>query len=255
MDLVFLVRPGDENEDLRYSLRSVAKYAPPFDRIWIVGYKPKWVANNVMYIQTYQPIGKTAWRNARNNLIKACNSQFISENFILMNDDFIATRPIKSWTESLLKVKNTIEEQTSIYRKEHLVSGYTNAFPKLSDLLKNEFCIDKPMNYELHIPFIINKYLFTKLINISPEFNLSFINSYIVLYRSLYGNYFNVPYNEIMDDVKLYNGDPKEITTEWISFFDNVVGNKKQYPRLNKFLEQTFPNKCIYEKKNTKIIL
>lgn len=39
MDLVYIVKNSEVNEDLRYSLRSVAKFVP-HNKIWIVGYKP-----------------------------------------------------------------------------------------------------------------------------------------------------------------------------------------------------------------------
>ena len=40
MDIVYVVRPGDENEALRYSLRSLANI--PHRTVWIAGYRPKW---------------------------------------------------------------------------------------------------------------------------------------------------------------------------------------------------------------------
>lgn len=36
MDLVYIVKEDENNEELRYSLRSVAKYLPQ-NKIWIVG--------------------------------------------------------------------------------------------------------------------------------------------------------------------------------------------------------------------------
>ena len=41
MDAVYYVRPGDRNDELRYSLRSLANL--PHDRVWIVGHTPPWV--------------------------------------------------------------------------------------------------------------------------------------------------------------------------------------------------------------------
>ena len=41
-DLVYIVCPGDQNEELRYSLRSVARNLPG-RRVWIFGHTPPWV--------------------------------------------------------------------------------------------------------------------------------------------------------------------------------------------------------------------
>ena len=60
MDLVYIVKNSEVNEDLRYSLRSVAKFVP-HDKIWIVGYKPSWV-QNVEYLPVPQNLG-SKWKN------------------------------------------------------------------------------------------------------------------------------------------------------------------------------------------------
>ena len=84
LDFVYIVKESDKNDDLRYSLRSIAKFYPDH-RVWIVGYKPKWV-QNVGYIPVKQTGNK--WGNSVKNIIAACESKEISEDFILMNDDF-----------------------------------------------------------------------------------------------------------------------------------------------------------------------
>ena len=44
MDFVYIVKEDEKNEDLKYSLRSIAKFYPE-NKVWIVGYKPSWVKN------------------------------------------------------------------------------------------------------------------------------------------------------------------------------------------------------------------
>lgn len=239
MNIVYIVRPGDYNEELRISLRSIAKFAPKAD-VWIVGYKPSWVTN-VSYIPKNQING--SWVNARYNLITACRTQDISDNFILMNDDFILTRPIKSWKTSVSKAQNTIDEQIAEWKNQGLNSRYTRAFSQLK-----EFFSGRPViyNYELHMPMIINKNKFIRMFD-SLKVREFIAKNPVYLYRSLYGNLYNVKFNKLIDDVKFYNGDPKEITTEWISVFDNWVGNCLQFPMLNKWIMKNLSEPCIYE--------
>lgn len=40
-DLVWIVKPGDGNEELRWSLRSAVAHVP-HERVWIVGSRPGW---------------------------------------------------------------------------------------------------------------------------------------------------------------------------------------------------------------------
>lgn len=245
-DIVYLVRPGDKNEDLRYSLRSIDKFAPEHGKVWIIGYKPDWV-KGVEYIHTQQPNQNNHWKDSRNNFLFSCKIRDISDDFILMNDDFIATRPIKNWDKSLSKVINTIDEQIIEWDRQGLKNRYTGAFIELKTFMQNQLGIARDLyNYELHMPMIINKKKLAELLNVYKIHRFIDV-SFITLYRSLYGNYYNIPFNEKIEDVKFYNGDPKKITTEWISFFDNWAGNCQEYPLLNKFLQGTFSQKCRFE--------
>lgn len=245
MNLVYLVRNGDENEELRTSLRSIEKYAPKHDGIVIVGYKPNWVSDKVLYIPTNQTCRLEGWMNAKVNLLVACKSPLISDDFILMNDDFILTRPIQDWNESLSKVKNTIPEQIIEWKNIHLNSRYTRAFQTTLFLIKRIMGNIDVYNYELHIPMFINKRKFAELLK---DRRIADVMSEVVtLYRSIYGNIHKVPFNEIINDVKFYDNDPKEITTEWISTFDGWIGDPVKYPVLNKFVNDNFPDKCSFE--------
>ena len=89
MDLVYICRSGD-NEELRYSIRSMVANVP-HDNLWVVGGKPSW------YIGKHIPVKQSddKYDNARNNLKAIVESSEISDRFILVNDDFYVTKPIK----------------------------------------------------------------------------------------------------------------------------------------------------------------
>lgn len=244
-DLVYIVRNGENNEELKTSLRSIEKYAPKYRNIFIVGYKPSWLNDKIKYIKTNQTPFVSGWTNAKLNLMVACKNDEISDDFILMNDDFIATRKIKSWDKSLAKIKNTIKEQIIEYNKIQLNSRYTRSFPQTLSLIESIKGFAEVYNYELHIPMVINKQKFLDLLNNKLIANA--MNLPVTLYRSIYGNMYDIRFDEIIDDVKFYDNDPAEITTEWISTFDGWIGDPVKYPVLNKFVDEHFAEKSSFE--------
>ena len=181
MDLVYICRSG-ENEELRYSIRSAVKNLP-HDKIWVVGGKPDWYTGN--YIQVDQIRNKYA--NARNNLRVLAESEEISESFILMNDDFYILNKIESVPYMHAK---TLDEKMRI--REDLFTG--NSYNKLlKQTVRSIFNrVDGPIiDYELHVPMVMEK---KKLLHV-----LKFMG----LWRSIYGNIFDVGGIEITD-VKVY---------------------------------------------------
>lgn len=86
MDVLYYIGGGSmrHNIELRLSLRSLEKYGKNIDRVFIVGNKPEFI-KNVEYIwveDKYQ-----WWRNAFEKT-KAAIKAGISDDFLLMNDDF-----------------------------------------------------------------------------------------------------------------------------------------------------------------------
>lgn len=244
-DLVYIVKPEERNEDLKYSLRSIDKFVP-HNRVWIVGYKPSWV-NNVGYIPVAQTGNK--WKNSVNNIIKACECEQISDNFILMNDDFFAIKPVKNIIESinvsLGLLDNTLEER----KNKKNDSSWGKAFGYVNELLES-LGVSKPYyNYESHTPILINKNKYLEIMEL-PEVQDFMKTSKVLHKRSLYKNIDKIEPKILSRDVKLSNNkddtDIKSKVCEWLSVFDDQVGNS-QYKTLNKLLRTLFPNKCIYE--------
>lgn len=94
-DLVYLVRSG-ENEELRYSLRSIAQNAKGLYReIWVVGTGlPDWLTNvNVLPI----PDGLVKHETMRAKTLAISEHVELSQTFGLMNDDYFLVKPIKEW--------------------------------------------------------------------------------------------------------------------------------------------------------------
>jgi len=247
-DLVYILKESENNPDLIMSLRSIEKFCT-YRNVWIIGYKPSWL-KNVKYIHTNQK-GNTKWTNSCINFKAACECEDISENFILMNDDFIALRPILDWKQALNVCLGSITDESTRYRKKSKASKWQNGFIYAEKLLIE--CHAKTCyNYETHLPMIINKTNYLKFLEI-PAIKKFMQTSNVLHKRSLYKNLFPEPdtsFPHKIKDVKInlgYDFTDNYLKENWISVFDNVIGDYLKFPKINKFLNNMFPNKSNFE--------
>jgi hypothetical protein len=183
MDFVYICRDG-ENEELRYSIRSVLLSFPEA-KVWVVGGKPKWYSGNHVFLEQ----NDNKYANAVNNLKAVCNTSDISDNFILMNDDFFIIKKIETieqFYNGLLSEK--IDKFTKITGSSMYIRKLITTNNKL-----NKLGFTKPLDYELHVPMPMHKAGLLYILNQYPE----------CLWRSMYGNLFNVGGSQ-MEDVKVY---------------------------------------------------
>lgn len=87
--LLYFVKDGDDNESLRYSLRSLVNL--PHSRVVIVGGAPSWVTGVEVVPGNPFP---TKWRNVYANLQIACRE--VGGAVTVMNDDFFITAPVET---------------------------------------------------------------------------------------------------------------------------------------------------------------
>jgi hypothetical protein len=183
IDFAYICREGS-NEELRYSLRSVDNSFPK-SNVWVVGGRPDWYSGK--HIQTKQNDHK--YNNAIENLQAICDSKDISDTFVLMNDDFYIIKKIDKIVDyhggSLL---NKIKK----YEKINPGANYTKKLLATYKKIKS-LGIEEPLDYELHIPMIMEKDKLRQSLSYGEN----------LLWRSIYGNLFNVVGEEI-EDVKVY---------------------------------------------------
>lgn len=245
-DLVYIVKEGDNNVDLKYSLRSICKFCT-FRNVWIIGYKPKWI-KDVKYIHTEQTGNK--WKNSMLNYETACDCPEISDNFVLMNDDFFAIRQIVSWKETTNRCLGTIDEKINALKAKRSLSRWQQAFGFAKELLNNLNCKSQ-YNYETHLPIIINKANFKTMLTI-PAVQAFMKTPKVFHKRSIYKNLFQdtIEAPKVIEDVKielLNDLDSLPLTENWVSVYDYVVDNVRRYPQINKLLRTLFEEKCRFE--------
>lgn len=205
MDYVYTCRAGD-NEELRYSIRSVVQNLPE-GRIWLVGGKPDWYLGNYIHVEDE--------KNKFYSINKCWNaiskSSDISEDFVLMNDDFYAINKID-------KVEpmhgGLLSEKIKRYSDQHGNNKYAQILLRTNKQLFH-MGIRNPLDYDIHVPLPISKSKITEqvLSGLAP--------------RSLYGNINSISGNFI-NDVKVYDKsdninysfDYTKIESSWISSVD-----------------------------------
>ncbi len=214
MDLVYICRRGN-NEELRYSIRSAVANLP-HDKVWVVGNKPDWYSGDFVDVLD----NKDKFDNIINCTYAITDVGAISDDFILMNDDFFFLKPMGKMPilhGGLLQDK--IEKYVSLGARK-----YATLLSKTYNNLVRQG-IKNPLDYDIHVPMPMNK----------AKLKQSIKKAYFP--RSGYGNIHNIGGEQIVD-VKTYgsknklspnsydflNGDMPFISTEDESF-ENVYNH------------------------------
>jgi hypothetical protein len=230
MDIAYFVRPGDDNDELRHSMRSLKNI--PHGNVYVAGYKPKWLTN-VIHIDVPQGANKNL--NTTNILECIARDSRVSEDFILMNDDFFI---MKQMDEIPRLNRGPIEGVLSYYEPAN--SGYYIGMKGTHEYMLGLGFKDI-LSYELHAPMIMNK---KNILTMFDKYRADQKNIKPLHKRSLYGNMFNYGGKSI-EDVKVYNYDQEfDKNSDFLSTEDGTW----QYGEAGRFIRNTFPDKSPYEK-------
>ena len=209
MDLVYLFKDWGEGEELKVSLRTVEKHLKGYDKVWIVGMPPRWIQNaNVLEVRDVSKTNKQV--NAITKLLAVCNESELSDDFVLMNDDFFFLKDIH------------VEEIKPLYKDDlqFLMDRYERIQSRYYYYIRNtvETLGDRhAKNYEVHYPLIINKHKFKDIFN-----NIDYSKG--VVHRSIYMHLTRQKGLPISEDVKVYNYEEflEGIKTDFISVTDKL---------------------------------
>lgn len=232
MDIVVVVKPARENEELRYAIRSWAENVP-HRNIVLAGYKPQWL-RGVKHVHTKQRA--TKWQNSTNNLIQACHQKWISDDFILMNDDFFAMRQLGEIpTYHRGSIDHHARQCAKIAPRARYIKGM-----RLTKRLLERWKIPNLVSYELHVPMVINKRKFIDVIRKQR----AAMNIEVVHKRTLYGNYYSVGGNQI-EDVKIVDLGHHDF--ESYDYFISTLDISFHAGEVGRFLRRKFSTKSRYE--------
>ncbi len=225
MDIVYILEEEIKPDELRYSLRSVCENFP-YDRVWFYGGCPDGLRPD-RFVQFNQK-GKTPWEKTTSTVKDICENDEISEDIWLFNDDFFINKKV------------TDVPYYYYDRMDRMIKGcekngkhqYGDANRKTRNILQRAGF--DTLNYALHIPMRINREKGLAVIKRFPKASM---------FRSLYGNVYNVGGEERFD-VKFEDNLPYNFTamdflsTSDESFRDGVIG---------RYIRERFCNTCRYE--------
>lgn len=94
MDLLYIVSHSNWNDnELRYSLRSIEKYASNVGRVFVCGDIPTWLSDEVVKIPCNNPYPRKA-KNILYKVMYAIDHSDIGNEFLMSSDDIFHIRPI-----------------------------------------------------------------------------------------------------------------------------------------------------------------
>jgi len=241
-DVVYVLGTGSHwnDNELRFSLRSLASNLNGIRNVFVVGAKPKFL-QNIIHIQAndeFEP-AKNADGNIILKVLKACADERLSDNFLFINDDHLILDPIE------------ILEVPQFHKGD--MKDYDRDFWKLNfwrERLKRTMHIlyDRGLttfNFDCHTPMLINKIRFVEIMN---SFNYG--ADIGLTMKSLYGNSENSNSivqltNEkqtIFKNYTLQELNERLSACRFMSFNDQGLNNSLIY-----WLWSKFPNQTEYE--------
>lgn len=229
LDIVYPCRPGDRNEELRYSLRCLEQHFPQHGTIWIVGHKPTWLTG-VEFIPGNT--GPTSQANVYRNIQAACEHPDLPDEFLIFNDDFLATAPI---TNIDVHYRGLLRDHLALPRVRRNPDNWWAQSLRTTLICLQANGIEDPLSYELHVPLPVNKHAMAETLArfaaVTPKNPPQ--------WRSLYGNMNRIGGTQAKD-CKAYK--PGTIHTPWHSTDD------ASWRHFRKHFTQTFPEPSRYEK-------
>ena len=227
VDIVVPLGAGSywNNNELRFSLRSVEKHLSNVGKVWIIGDLPDWL-QNVIHIPLHDSAGRPPDYNMMKKLARACQEVELSEDFLYMNDDHYLLSDFDANTFPNY-YHGTIQE----YLKHRGLDGYGKRCNNTLKALNG----NPTFYYDIHYPIRLNKELYRK--NVVEA--VDWVKPHGFIIKSLYANKLQL---ESMpeQDYKINTIPPPEAKV--FSSYPHMKDVVKMY------LNQRFPEQSKYER-------
>lgn len=237
MDVVYLVKSCERNEELRYSLRTLTNI--PHVKVFMAGYMPSWVnPETVIHIPVFQSGSK--YQCGGRNLRAAARSELVGDKFLLFNDDFFILKPVTEMPQ--LRYMGTLDTFIQLY--EGLGSGHYVQSAKRTRELLSGLGIEPLYSYELHTPLLFEK---RKLLEVH-ELHDEHLPGESIHIRTLYGNYHRLG-GQPTKDVKVYRSQSLGRPYNTMTFLSSSDYSFK-YGDVGRYIRRVFNEPSVYEKPN-----
>mgnify|MGYP003407829840 CR=1 FL=1 len=234
MDIVYINSKSRwSDNEIKFSLRSLEKFASGYRDVYVVGHKPTFLNDNVVHIPFADSYGNKA-TNIMLKVLKASETDEISDDFCLLNDDYFFVNPVDIKTYPYYwkcDLAHTIQIQRNEYQ-QHVIPTY-------KELLDRKL---PTKNFDTHKPIIYNKSLFQDIVS-QYDWN----RPYGFILRSIYCNTLGITGIERVDNKVNHSHVPDNWTriTKDLDCFS--VGDQSTDNYLLSFLSKLLPDKSKYE--------
>ena len=237
IDILYVLGDGSKwgNQELRFSLRSLCRFASGIGRVFVVGKDPGFLRDCTV-LEVPDPT-KTKEYNITYQVLWACQNLDISENFLRVDDDTFLVAPIGAENYPNY-CTGTLEEKI----RRAIAQRYRTALTLTRDKL---ISLGKPtMSFEPHAPIILNRTRFRGLLEYWDE-SRRLKCGYTL--RSFYCNYYGVPGTPMADCKLRFPQGPEAVMARIkdrhvFSVFDTAIPLG-----VGKILAEMFPEKCRFE--------
>lgn len=238
MDAVYILGTGSlyNDQEIKYSIRSLERYCSDIDRIIIIGEKPKFFDYGKIEHHYFKEKGNKDFRIA-SKILFACDAGIVNGNFLFLNDDFFFTNPFSA-------------ENYPFYQKGELLIGesksdYQNQLALTRDYL--ELYEKATLHFDVHTPIVYNSKMFQEL---REHWQYSAKTIGLVV-KSMYCNMHGIIGTDYQDlKIKSFGPDVFEKIKKVNCFTINDASwnNDRVWKNgLSDYLKAEFPNKSKYE--------
>jgi len=155
MDVVYTLSSASawNDNELRFSLRSICDNLKDLNQVWIIGHKPKWLTNvrHIPFPDCYKG-NKDA--NLIQKLIRVCQEPDLSDQYVFNSDDQYLLQPVHSRELKNWCLGNMMTQTVDRPNRWH--QRLLGLRDKLAEKGFPAF------NYEAHIPYIHDKRQYPK---------------------------------------------------------------------------------------------
>jgi hypothetical protein len=241
IDVVYVLGTGskwDDNE-IRFSLRSLQKNLKEFRNVYIVGECPKFL-QNVIHIPApdiFDP-AVNADGNIITKVLAACKDERLSDDFLFINDDHLVLQPVAAAGVPALHHGDMTFFGPDYWK----LNFWRTRLKRTMEVLREKDYTT--LHFDCHTPIVFNKHLFPEIMD---RFDYQEGIGYTM--KSLYGNAL-YPDGEFLTDQKkkIFKGymlaEIKKLmaTPMFMSFNDNGLNRSLKW-----WLIENFPGSSRYE--------
>lgn len=231
IDAVYVLGKGStwQDNELRFSLRSLEQYVSGIRNVWIVGELPAWVQNVVHVPFSDSHVCKE--RNIMDKVLRVCREEALTEEFLFLNDDHFALKPQPA------RVPNWHGRELLLYEGEN--KPYRISIGNTARVLRQRGY--SRHNFDIHYPIVYNKKEFARVMRMYDWQ----AECYVV--KSIYSNTLSLP-GTYVHDIKI-NG---PVSNEYMvrALIDRMwfsLGPKALVPNIKALLAALYPNPSHYE--------